>query len=276
MIHCIPGTFIAASKARDQKFALDDRPAKWKQLIVWFQPVPVELWFNNQPIDTIKKDFHMKIQCRKCKRPIPTDQINVSKDIALCPDCGECYKISECVDLEPVNPDIFRNPPGGVWFRQEPGEVVIGATTRSPAAFFLVPFMCVWSGGSLGGIYGSQIASGEFNPAMSLFGIPFLIGTIVLGAMALMTVFGKIEVHLGRLNYVFTGIGPIGWKRPFDWSAVHTVREVATSSKSSKNQTSIVLEGETRVSFGAGLNDNRKYFILNALKFLKAEQPGSL
>ena len=52
--------------------------------------------------------------------------------------------------------------------------VSLGATTRSPIAFFLVPFMCVWSGGSLGGVYGSQVLNGEFDLGISLFGIPFI------------------------------------------------------------------------------------------------------
>ena len=36
-------------------------------------------------------------------------------------------------------------------------------STRSCIAFFLVPFTLFWAGGSLGGIYGTQIAKGEFN-----------------------------------------------------------------------------------------------------------------
>ena len=40
--------------------------------------------------------------------------------------------------------------------------------------------MLIWSGGSLGGIYGTQIANQEFSLLQSLFGIPFIIGTINL------------------------------------------------------------------------------------------------
>lgn len=56
----------------------------------------------------------------------------------------------------------------------------ISATTESPIAFFLVPFMLVWSGGSLGGIYGTQIANGHFNLFLSLFGIPFCNGDNII------------------------------------------------------------------------------------------------
>ena len=97
----------------------------------------------------------MKIKCPKCKRIVPADQMNISTDLALCPQCNEGFKISKSLDIDSINADILQNPPKGAWFRQETHHIIVGATTRSPEAFFLVPFTCVWSGGSLGGIYGS-------------------------------------------------------------------------------------------------------------------------
>lgn len=167
----------------------------------------------------------MKIQCPKCKQPVPSDQVNMGTDLAFCPHCNEGFKISETVDQEAVNPAILQNPPKGAWFRKEMDRIVVGGSTRSPMAFFIVPFMCVWSGGSLGGIYGSQIRSGHFNLTMSLFGIPFLLGSIVLISISLMTIFGKVEVTIGRVSKVFTGIGTLGWTRCFEWNEVRTIRE---------------------------------------------------
>lgn len=214
----------------------------------------------------------MKIQCPNCRNAVPPGQVNMANDLAFCPQCGDGFKISETIDLDTVNEDILLNPPAGAWYRKEFDSIVVGASTRSPVAFFLVPFMCVWSGGSLGGIYGSQIANGEFNLTASLFGIPFLLGTILFGSIALMAVCGKVEVHIGRNSAVFTGIGRFGWTRRFDWSAVQSIREEDSQVRYPGGQpNAIVLEGRERLKFGTMLNENRQYFVLNVLKFLQSE-----
>jgi len=215
----------------------------------------------------------MKILCPKCQRPVPSDQINVATDLAFCPRCSDGFKISQSIDQDSVNSDIFRNPPKGSWFRKERDRVIVGASTRSPWAFIIVPFMCVWSGGSIGGIYGSQIAKGEFNLESSLFGIPFLLGSIIFGALALMTICGKVEISIGKVSSVFVGIGKVGWTRRFDWASIHTVREeMSLVSYPGGHQGAILMEGKTRLKFGTGLNEKRRYFFLNALKYLKMER----
>jgi len=214
----------------------------------------------------------MKILCPHCRQAVPPDQVNMGTDLAFCPKCNEGFRVSESIDEEAVNPDVLRNPPQGAWFKREMGQVIIGASTRSPVAFFLVPFMCVWSGGSLGGIYGSQLFKGQFDLTMSLFGIPFILGSILFWSFALMSIFGKVEVTLARPSYVFVGIGRFGWTRKFDWYAMQTIREdVATMSYPGGHQVGIVLEGKDRLKFGTGLNEKRRYFMLNALKYLKTE-----
>lgn len=214
----------------------------------------------------------MKIQCPKCKQAVPADQVNMVTDLAFCPLCHDAFKVSEHMEQEAFSPDTLQNPPQGAWFRTEMDRVVVGATTRSPTAFFLVPFMCVWSGGALGGIYGSQIVRGEFNPLLSLFGIPFLLGSIVFWGYALMTIGGKVEVSIGRCSSVFVGIGKMGRTRKFVWSEVRSIREDRTdSSYPGGHEGALLLEGRERLKFGSGLNDNRRYFVLNVLKYLKSQ-----
>ena len=81
----------------------------------------------------------------------------------------------------------------------------------NPVVFFLLPFTALWSGLSLGGIYGSQLQNGDFDPVMSLAGIPFVIGTLVLiGVMAFMLLGSwRVRLERGRMT-LFVGIGPIG------------------------------------------------------------------
>jgi Zn finger protein HypA/HybF involved in hydrogenase expression len=218
----------------------------------------------------------MKVQCPKCKKPIPADQINIATDIAFCPQCNDAFKVSESVDLNVANPDVLQNPPRGTWFRQEVDRVVVGASTRSPIAFFLVPFMCVWSGFSLGGIYGTQIISGEFSLVMSLFGLPFLLASILFWGLALMTICGKVEVSIGQESSIFVGIGGLGWTRYFDWFAVRNIQEAPNPMQCYGGgygafYGGIFLEGPQRIRFGAGINEQRRYFLLHALKYLKAE-----
>jgi hypothetical protein len=214
----------------------------------------------------------MKIQCPKCRRTVPSDQINISTNLALCPLCNEGFKISESLDIDSVSADILQNPPNGAWFKRDMSNVIVGATTRSPIAFFLVPFMCVWSGVSLFEIYGSQFAKGQFELSASLFGIPFLIGSIILLALVLMAVCGKVEVCIGDVSSVSVGIGFVGWTRRFDWLEVRTIRESGTKFEyPGGHQRVIVLEGSTSIKFGTGLNEKRRYFVFNALKYLKAK-----
>lgn len=214
----------------------------------------------------------MKIQCPKCKSIVPSDQINVSTDLAFCPNCSEGFKISESIDLGEINETVLDNPPKGAWFRQEYDKVILGASTRSPIALFLVPFMCVWSGGALGGIYGSQIAKGEFDLESSLFGIPFILGSMIFWSFALMAVCGKVELSIGRESSIFVGVGKLGWTRKFDWSDVQTIREQTTSFHyPGGHNAAIFLEGKKRIKFGTSLNEGRRFFILNSLKYLKSK-----
>lgn len=166
------------------------------------------------------------MNCPQCSSEIQTENINIKADIAQCLKCKNVFKISE--NIEDPNDKNFSisNNPDGTWFKTEFNETIIGASTRSAAAFFLVPFMLVWSGGSLGGIYGSQIKNGEFNLLISLFGIPFILGSLLFWSLALMAIWGKVEITLNNKGgKIFTGIGSIGKTKHFLWSDVSTIKE---------------------------------------------------
>jgi hypothetical protein len=213
----------------------------------------------------------MKANCPKCHALIPATQMNVATDVAACPACGEVFVLSTIVATQDVSSEFdINDPPPGAWFSDDLSGWRIGASTRSPAAFFLVPFMCVWSGFTLGGFYGTQIVKGEFDLGMSLFGIPFVLGTLLFGGLAVMTVFGRVDVivtdTVGRL---FTGIGPLGWTRRFDWSEVTRIEEVVLYQYSGSNGQVISLVGKTRLKFGGMMSEVRRHFVLQGLRVLR-------
>lgn len=212
----------------------------------------------------------MRIYCPECQQPVPADQINMGTDLAYCPECDLGFSISETFDQR-LSSEVLKNPPPGAWFRRMPDHVIAGASTRSPVAIFLVPFMCVWLSGAIGGIYGSQLVSGNFNLQSSLFGIPFLIFGTAFLSIALMSVCGKVEVKIGKESFVFIGIGKLGWKRYFTWQSMTVIREDTSNFYTGNGSgLNITLEGKERVKFGGSLSENRRYFLLNVLKYLKS------
>ena len=129
----------------------------------------------------------------------------------------------------------------------------------------------------MGGIYGSQIMHGKFDIMMSLFGIPFLIGTLFLGSAAIMSLFGRVDVSVvDNQGTVFVGVGPFGWTRRFDWSEITRIEEDLSSNASANNNRVVIsLVGKTRLKFGSMLNESRRYYILQGLKLLHQRAKGS-
>jgi len=208
----------------------------------------------------------MRVQCPKCRGDIATSDVNVAKDTAFCRACNEAFCLSDIVSGEDLEAVDLRHPPSGCSMEPVANGFVVSATTRHPIALFLVPFMCVWSGFSLGGLYGSQIISGHFNLVASLFGVPFVAGTVLFGSMAVMSVCGRVRVTVrGDQGEVFTGVGPVGWCRRFNWSAVRRVEERAPNFRAPQSKMAIALEGDQRLTFGSMLTDARRYFVVSVL-----------
>jgi hypothetical protein len=216
----------------------------------------------------------MSIACPSCRSSIGVDDINVATDIALCRGCGKTFSFSEIVGGAASSGPDLSAPPSEAWFEQFPQGFRVGAFTRSWMALFSIPFTCVWSGISLSGIYGKQIGSGHFDPFSSLFGLPFLIGTFVLIGLDAMYLAGKVEIARSddRLT-IFMGVGPLGWTRNFQWSDFASAREDSrrTGFNFNGQGTILVLEGQRRVAFGSMLNEERRYFVLSALRKMLKE-----
>jgi hypothetical protein len=197
----------------------------------------------------------------------------VQTDLAQCRACGQVEKLSGLVDQD-FDASVLSSPPAGAWYGETMAGHVFGASTRHASAFFLVPFMCVWSGGSLGGIYGTQIAKGEFNLMTSLFGIPFVLGSVLFWTIALMAIWGKVEVTVKEQSgSIFVGLGRLGWRRRFNLDEVETITDESSRMSYPGGQgAGIALTGHSRLIFGTNLNEPRRYFVMNVLKQLKARR----
>lgn len=219
----------------------------------------------------------MKLICSECDRPIPSANINVAADVAVCPACDEAFTISELLarggDVDDFDP---HDPPKGAWFEDTGLDWEVGATTRSWFALFIVPFTCVWSGGSMAGIYGTQFWEGKFDLTRSLFGIPFAIGTLFLVSLAAMTICGKFKIAVqGHEGRVFTGVGPIGWTRRFDWSQIKAIEEDYMSHQQAGSSGRLIsLVGQARLNCASMVSDSRRYFIMQVLRMQLRQSKG--
>jgi hypothetical protein len=204
----------------------------------------------------------MKVNCSKCKKTIEPQNFNVGKDTAYCVNCENLTSLSSLLVSLPSGKFDATNSVRGVTVSDKGHSWSIESSNRSLMAIFLVPFTLVWAGGSLSGLYGSQLLSGEFELEKSLFGLPFLIGSIVLITITLMSLFGRTVVNNKNGNaLVFIGIGSIGWYRRFDWKNIERVTE-----SSGRQHKYLSLEGDERLNFGWGLSSEKLYYLSNFLR----------
>ena len=152
----------------------------------------------------------MKIKCPHCRKELRPEDINISRNTGYCPDCRELFQLSGLLDSQADSTAaaeddqvLSRGVPSGTRVLCRGNTVVVSTHYSRLVLCFLLPFTLVWSGMSLGGIYGPQIVHRQFNPAASLGGLPFLLGTLFLGALIVYTLFGKVVLWLNDDGVTF-------------------------------------------------------------------------
>lgn len=208
--------------------------------------------------------------CKFCKTGIPLADVNVATDIALCRACGKSMSYAEIAPPPEMENFDENTPPDGI-------RIVSGMRGReivrkkiSPIVWFFIPFTMLWSGLSMGGIYGSQIANGKFDLGRSFFGIPFLLGSIGLVTMILFMLFGRVVISLvgGELQ-VRIHVGPIGWRRKLSVDQEATVRiKSANWQRNNQPVEEIVVtnrDGKT-LKFGAGFSAEGRLWMAEAVR----------
>ena len=220
----------------------------------------------------------MPHDCNFCSAPIAVDDINVAADIALCRNCGKSMPFSSLAGIPGEAEIDMLRPPKGITLREDAFHgKVITYHKKSMIVLFLIPFTLVWSGMSMGGIYGRQIANGEFNPSMSLFGLPFLFGTVVLVGVIINALFGSTRIWFDRgLCHVFVGVGKAGWTRKHACSKETRVAIVMSNLKVNNVPKSGVelRTGPEKLLFGTLWSEEAKTFVATALKRALASFPG--
>ena len=209
--------------------------------------------------------------CPGCRSLIPLEDINVAKDIALCRSCGKTWTFSLVQSAKEIGEVNLQQPPR--WIRVETdyeGTTTIRYRRISRALIFLIPFTAAWGGFSLTGIYGTQFKRGHFDLGQSLFGLPFLFGTVVLCSLIMFLLFGRWEIKLRRgEGTVFTGVGPAGWRRRFACGpGVQVSLEQSSYEVNHQRQEAIVVTqaGQKLISFGAPMQPREaKVFIAAAM-----------
>ena len=207
--------------------------------------------------------------CPFCHARIPAEDVNVATDIALCRACGRTAAFSVVSGSEEVSLDCLNNPPRNVRMESDfGGPITITYRRISLALLFLVPFTAFWSGFSMYGIYGTQIIKGEFDLHKSLFGIPFLIGTVILLSIIVFLLLGKWVVTLDRgEGSVFVGVGPIGRTRRFTYNRDTTVSMRMTQVRVNQQpQKGILVRTDKQdFVFGTLIKEESKRFIAAAI-----------
>jgi hypothetical protein len=201
----------------------------------------------------------MEFHCPECGLPIEVADLAPAQGVAVCRFCEKSHPLAACQSAVPyeqrnIVPELA--VPKGVRIEETMDGFRLTISTRSCIAIFLVPFTLFWAGGSLGGIYGMQIAKGEFNLVMSLFGLPFLAGSVFLIALTVMAVAGRCVVELAGGKFsIRTGALGIYRTQTAAWDDVLSCRLTEATSRgrssySTTYQVEVACEGDKTLRLG--------------------------
>jgi hypothetical protein len=201
----------------------------------------------------------MEFHCPDCGLPIETADLAPAQGVAVCRFCEKPHPLAACQEAVPyerrnIVPELTM--PKGVTLEETMDGFRLTLSMRSCIAFFLVPFTLLWAGGSLGGIYGTQIAQAKFNLMMSLFGLPFLAGSIFLIVLTVMTVWGRCIVELvGGKFSIRTGALGVYRTQSSAWEDVLSCRLTEATrrdrnSYSTSYQVEVACEGGKTLTLG--------------------------
>ena len=217
--------------------------------------------------------------CPHCGVTVALDDVDVPRDTAHCRACGETSSLALLCDIAGLAAVDLTQPPRRVRVRTDPrGSARIECRRVLPAVRIVAPFTLLAGGGALWLIYDRSCAGGVFDIARFLLVIPFTIIAVVLLCITVYTLFGRWVITLapGR-GTVFTGVGPLGWRRRFEYDRHSHVSVQPTDDKvNDEPLTGVVVHaGTKRLAFGTLLSDEAKRFVAAVVRdsILKSPRP---
>jgi len=204
-----------------------------------------------------------------CDRKINNNNYNISTDTAYCEKCGLKHSLSQQLEYSEIDRSILENPPKGTFNIDDWNSTRIGCHFSRKLLIFLLPFACVWSGVSIGAIYIAPLVKGELELEKALFGIPFLLGAMVIWSVTLTILFGKLTVKIEHgFGEIIYGIGNVGWKRKFYLPDVESVCIKRSNVRiNNQVQDGICVEtSEKEIFFGTTIRNEHKNYLCAYLK----------
>jgi len=231
--------------------------------------------------------------CPKCSKVIVNDDINVANDVAYCRSCSLVHRLSGFISqAELVDGIDFNHPPAGVNFSDSGWGVVVTATHRSfVTALGTLAIALFWNGivsvfvllaiaGTLrnlnvplpNGFPAPNMNGSPMSLGMTVFLWIFLTPFIVIGLSMIgafiMSIGGRTEFRKDHnTGTIFTGIGPLGYRRSFEASKVSGVRiddRRWRDSDGDRNRKICICiethEGKI-ICFGSQLSEERRKFM---------------
>lgn len=233
-------------------------------------------------------------KCPRCGKAIPSEDVNVAKDVAYCRSCNLASALSSLVSGIALEPVDLHQPPSGCWHRITGLGAVVGATHRSlGTALGLLAMSLFWNG--IVSVFvliaiastlqllnvpvpdwfpAPKMNGKEMGTGMTIFLWIFLTPFIVIGMGMIggfiSSVAGHTEVRVDRGEVaVSTGIGPIAWNRRFSASDLKEIRIEDNPSRGSdgnqdKKQIVAELQSGRLLKFGSMLREDRRRFLAAA------------
>ena len=217
--------------------------------------------------------------CPKCGAVLPLADINVAADMALCRACGTSGSFLQHGSVPAITDEEMARPPKRVKLRRAFGDALaIEVRPRRMALLFLVPFTLLWSGISMTVIYIVPLATGKFDWEAGLFGLPFLLGTIVLLTIILYMIFGRTTITLtkGKIR-VATGLFGKGRVREMECGpGTQVALRMSNVRVNNVPQQEIVLTSDgNEFKFGAMmLSPDQKQYVAAVLRRAAGGRPG--
>lgn len=231
--------------------------------------------------------------CPKCSKVIVNDDINVANDVAYCRSCSLAHRLSVLINqAELVDGVDFHHPPAGVNFSDSGLGMVVSATHRSfGTALGTLAIALFWNGivsvfvllaiaGTLrnlnvplpNGFPAPNMNGSPMSLGMTVFLWIFLTPFIVVGLSMIgtfmMSIGGRTEFRMDHnTGTIFTGIGPLGYRRRFEASKVSDVRiddrKWRDSEGDRHHKTCIFIETHEGkvIRFGSMLSEERRKFM---------------